>query len=87
MSRTLALCGLGLVTGDEVCCELPAYRIEARTYDGKRVMLHLCSDHIHRAWQLAQTLMDKKNPGENLKVRSIHLHQLPKASAAAEAAS
>lgn len=86
MSRTLALCGLGIVTGDEVCGELPAYRIEARTYDGQRVVLHLCSDHIHRAWQLAQTLMDKKFPGRNLKVRSIHLHQLPRASAA-EAAS
>jgi hypothetical protein len=88
MSRTLALCGLGLATGDEVCGELPAYRVEARTYDGQKVVLYLCSEHIHRAWQLAQMLMDKRRPGENLKVRSIHLHQLPKASAAAaEAAS
>ena len=86
MSRTLALCGLGIATGDEVCCELPAYRIEARTYDGKRVILYLCSDHIHRAWQLAQMLMDKRHQGENLKVRSIHLYQIPRASAA-EAAS
>jgi len=86
MSRTLALCGLGIATGDEVCCELPAYRIEACTYDGKRVILYLCSEHIHRAWLLAQLLMDKRHPGESLKVRSIHLYQLAKASAA-EAAS
>ena len=86
MPRTLALCGLGIATGNEICCETPAYRIEARTYDGKRILLQLCSDHIHRAWQLAQMMMDKKYPGENLKVRSIHLHQLAKVSAA-EAAS
>jgi len=86
MSRTLALCGLGVVASDEVCCELPAYRIEARTYEGKRVILYLCSDHIHRAWQLAQMLMDKRRPGENLKVRSIHLHRVRRA-ATAEAAS
>ena len=83
--RTLTVCGLGVVTSYEVCRELPAYRIEARSCDGKRVMLYLCSDHIHRAWQLAQTLMDKRYPGENLKVRSIHLHQLSKISAAAAA--
>jgi hypothetical protein len=63
-----------------------AYRIEARTYEGKRVILYLCSDHIHRAWQLAQMLMDKRHPGKNLKVRSIHLHHVRKV-AAAEAAS
>jgi len=81
MSRTLALCGLGIATGDEVCCELPAYRIEARTYDGKGVILYLCSDHIHRAWQVAQVLMDKRHPGEGLKVRSIHLYHVAKTSA------
>jgi hypothetical protein len=87
MSRTLALCGLALATGNEICAELPAYRIEARTYDGRRVVLQLCSNHIHRAWQLAQLAMGKKFPGENAKVRSIHLHQLQKSAAAAEAAS
>jgi hypothetical protein len=86
MSRTLALCGLGLATDNEVCGELPAYRVEARTSDARRVVLHLCSNHIHRAWHLAQSAMDKRFPGENLKVRSIHLHQLAKTSAA-EAAS
>ena len=86
MSRTLTLCGLGVVTSYEVCRELPSYRIEARTWDGKRVVLYLCSNHIHRAWQLAQTLMDRRYPGETLKVRSIHLHQLSKLPAA-EAAS
>lgn len=88
MARTLSLCGLGLATGNEVCVQFPAYRIEARTSDGKRVVLQLCFDHIHRAWQLAQILMDKKYPSQEAKVRSIHLHQLqlPKASAA-EAAS
>jgi hypothetical protein len=90
MSRTVALCGLGLATGNEICGELPAYRIEARTYDGRRVVLQLCSNHIHRAWQLAQSVMDKKYPNENLRVRSIHLHQVSSTaakSAAAEAAS
>ena len=86
MSRTLALCGLDLATGTEACSELPRYRIEARTYDGKRVTLQLCSKHIHRAWHLAQAIMDKKYPHNELKVRSIHLHQIQRA-VAAEAAS
>jgi len=76
MSRTLALCALGLVTGNEICGEIPAYRLEARTADGKRVTLQLCSNHVHRAWHLAQIAMDKKYPGETAKVRSIHLHQI-----------
>ena len=86
MVRTLALCALGLVTGNEICGEMPAYRLEARTMDGKRITLHLCSDHIHRAWHLAQLAMDKKYPNETSKVRSIHLHQLKKVISA-EAAS
>ena len=86
MSRTAAFCGLGLAIGNEVCGEVSAYRVEARTYDGKSVVLHLCSNHVHRAWQLAQSTMDRKYPNDGLKVRSIHLHQMPKASAA-EAAS
>jgi hypothetical protein len=48
--------------------------------------MHLCSTHIHRAWNLSQLAMDRKFPGQNLKVKSIHLHQLVRV-AAAEAAS
>lgn len=87
MSKTVALCGFGLITGDDSCSELAAYRIEARTSDARRVMLYLCSDHIHRAWQLAQNAIDKKFPNENLRVRSIHLHQVPQRASIAEAAS
>jgi hypothetical protein len=86
MSRTATLCGLALATENEACCELAAYRVEANTYDGKKVVLHLCFNHVHRSWQLAQATMDRKYPNDGLKVRSIHMHQLPKASAA-EAAS
>jgi hypothetical protein len=86
MARTVAFCVFGLVTENDSCPKLAAYRIEARTNDGRRVVLHLCSDHIHRAWHLAQIAIDKKFPGENLRVRSIHLHQLQRVSAA-EAAS
>ena len=85
MSPTVALCGFGLV-GNESCPALAAYRIEARTNDGRRVVLHLCSDHIHRAWQLAQYAVDKKFPNDSLRVRSIHLYQVQRVSAA-EAAS
>ena len=86
MSRTLALCSLGVVTGSEICGEMPSYRIEARTIDGRKVTLHLCSNHIRRAWHLAQLAMDKKHPDEGAKVRSIHLHQV-KRVLRAEAAS
>jgi hypothetical protein len=86
MSRTVAFCGFGLIRGNESCPDLAAYRIEARVGDGRRVILHLCSDHIHRAWNLAQLAIDKKFPNENLRVRSIHLYQLQRVSAA-EAAS
>ena len=65
---------------------MAAYRVEARVGDGRRVILHLCSDHIHRAWNLAQIAIDKKFSNENLRVRSIHLYQLQRVSAA-EAAS
>lgn len=65
---------------------MPSYRLEARTMDGRQVNLHLCSDHIRRAWHLAQLAMDKKYPNESVKVRSIHLHQL-KRVISAEAAS
>lgn len=43
------------------------------------LVFHLCSDHIHRAWQLAQNAMDKKFPTETLRVRSIRLHQVQRA--------
>ena len=87
MPRTVAFCGFGLVMGNESCPALAAYRIEARTNDSRRVVLHLCSDHIHRAWQIAQYAVDKKFPGENLRVRSIHLHQVAQKAQIAEAAS
>ena len=87
MSRTVVFCGFGLITGDESCPELAAYRIEARTNDGRRVVLHLCSDHIHRAWHLAQSAIDKKFPHDDLRVRSIHLHQVQPRASIAEAAS
>lgn len=87
MPRTVAFCGFGLVTGNESCPALAAYRIEARTNDARRVVLHLCSDHIHRAWQLAQDAADKKFPHQNVRVRSIHLHQVPQRAQVAEAAS
>ena len=86
MSRTVAFCGFGLLSGNESCADLAAYRVEARAGDGRRVILHLCSDHIHRAWNLAQIAIDKKFPNETLRVRSIHLYQLQRVSAA-EAAS
>jgi hypothetical protein len=86
MPKTVALCGFGLVTG-ESCPALAAYRIEARTNDRRQVVLHLCSDHIHRAWQLAQKAVDKKFRDEKLRVRSIHLHQLQQKAQIAEAAS
>lgn len=86
MSRTLALCSLSLVTGNEICGQMPSYRLEARTMDGRQVNLALCSDHIHRAWHLAQLAMDKKYPTDSAKVRSIHLHQI-KRVISAEAAS
>jgi hypothetical protein len=87
MSRTVSLCGFGLVMGNESCPELAAYRIEARTSDARQVVLHLCSDHIHRAWHVAQQAVDKKFPAENLRVRSIHLHQVQQRASIAEAAS
>ena len=88
MPRPATFCGLGLATRNEACSESPAYRVEAPADGGRRVNLYLCSRHIHRAWELAQLLLDKKHRGEGLKVRAIHLHQLPKsAAAAAEAAS
>lgn len=87
MSRTISLCSLGLVTGDEVCRESPAYRLEARTADGRRVTLQLCSNHVHRAWYLAQMAMQAKYPDETVKVRSIHLHQIKVKTMIAEAAS
>lgn len=88
MPRTVVLCGFGLVMGNDSCPALAAYRIEARTNDSRRVILHLCSDHIHRAWQLAQYAVDKKFPNESLRVRSIHLHEMHQQRAQiAEAAS
>ena len=88
MVRTISLCSLGLATGNEVCRELPAYRLEARSADGRRVSLQLCSNHVHRAWHLAQMVMENKYPGETVKVRSIHLHQIKRMiSVSAEAAS
>ena len=86
MSRSEVFCGLAIAVGSEICSDPPAYRVEACTYDGKGVTLHLCSNHVHRARELAQAIMDKKHPHEELKVRSIHLHQIQKVSAA-EAAS
>jgi hypothetical protein len=86
MTRTRALCGLGLVARGEICDEAAAYRIEARTSDARSITMHLCSTHIHRAWNLSQLAMDRKFPGQNRKVKSIHLHQLVRV-AAAEAAS
>jgi hypothetical protein len=86
MSRTIALCSLPLVTGNEICGQMPSYRLEARTTDGRQVNLHLCTDHIRRAWYLAQLAMDKKYRDESAKVRSIHLHQI-KRVISAEAAS
>ena len=87
MSKTLALCGFGLATRNEICVETAAYRADAHSSNGKRVTSYLCSNHVHRAWQLTQLVMDRKFPGENLRVKSIHLHQLRQASKAAEAAS
>jgi len=87
MPRTVVLCGFGLVTGHEQCPQLAAYRIEARTADNKRVVLHLCSDHIHRAWHIAQNAVDKKFPDHHARVRSIHLHQMQQKVQTAEAAS
>jgi hypothetical protein len=87
MSRTISLCSFGLVTGDEVCRELPSYRLEARSADDKRVALQLCSNHVHRAWNLAQMAMEAKYPDETVKVRSIHLHQIKVKKMIAEAAS
>jgi hypothetical protein len=87
MARTISLCSLSLVTGDELCRELPAYRLEARTADGRRVTLQLCSNHVHRAWHLAQMAMQAKYPDETVKVRSIHLHQIKVKTMIAEAAS
>lgn len=86
MSRTQAFCSLGLITGNEMCGELPMYRVEARSNDEKRVTLQLCSNHIRRAWHLAQLAMDKKYGDESVKVRSIHLNQI-KRVISAEAAS
>ena len=86
MAKTPALCGLALVARNEICDETAAYRVEARTIHARSITMHLCSTHIHRAWNLTQLAMDKKFPGENLKVKSIHLHQLARL-AAAEAAS
>ena len=87
MPRTVSVCSLALVADGEICDFPPDYRVEARTVDRKLAVLYLCSTHIHRAWHLGQLAMDRKFPGENLFVKSIHLHQLPRAAAAAEAAS
>lgn len=86
MARTLMLCAVGTLAPGEACDDQPQYRLEVRTSDRKQAVLYLCSTHIHRAWHLGQLALDRKFPGENLFVRSIHLHQLPRA-AAAEAAS
>jgi hypothetical protein len=73
------------VADGEVCSAPSAYRIEARTADNRRCTLTLCSEHIRRAWSLAQSMMERRYPEEQVKVRSIHLHQLntlPRADAA-----
>lgn len=85
MSRTISLCGLGAANG-AVCTAPATYRIEARTANNRRCILTLCSEHIHHAWSLAQNMLDRRYPDNQVKVRSIHLHQLnhrPKAEAAA----
>jgi hypothetical protein len=85
MSRIIALCGLGVAAEGEVCGAPAAYRIEARSANNKRCSLTLCSEHVHRAWHLAQMIFDRRYAEGQIKVRSIHLHQLnhpPKAEAA-----
>lgn len=86
MSRKLNLCGLAIIT-DEACDAPAAYRIEARMNDGRRVVLYLCHEHIHRAWHLSQLLVAKRFPDQGLRVRSIHLHQIAAKFSVAEAAS
>jgi len=85
MARTLMLCAVGTLEQAEACANTPTYRLEVRTSERQQAVLYLCSAHIHRAWYLGQLALDRKFPGENVFVRSIHLHQLPRA-AAAEAA-
>jgi len=87
MARTtLMLCAVGALE-QAACDHPPEYRLEVRTSERQQAVLYLCSAHIHRAWHLGQLALDRKFPGENLFVRSIHLHQLPRAAAAADAAS
>jgi hypothetical protein len=86
MARTLTLCVVGTLEDADKCDQRPEYRLEVRTSERRQATLYLCSAHVHRAWHLGQLALDRRFPGENLLVRSIHLHQIPRASAA-EAAS
>ncbi|HVH85249.1 MAG TPA: hypothetical protein VM912_00895, partial [Terriglobales bacterium] len=76
MPRTYAVCGLAQVAQPELCNLPSTYRVEVRSIERKAAVLYLCSTHIHRAWHLGQLALDKKFPGQNFVVKSIHLHEL-----------
>jgi hypothetical protein len=83
--KPLVLCSFGLLTESGTCGFKARYRAEARSGPENLAVLYLCSDHIHRAWELGQLALQRKFPSQTSKVKSIHLHQIMRA-ATAEAA-
>ena len=74
---------------DPPCSEKAAYLLELISREGLRSQVAVCGDHVHKAWEFGQRILEYRFPGRKLKLSMIRLMpilEMPKRSRQAKAA-
>jgi hypothetical protein len=58
---------------DPVCSSSAFYLLELVARQGQRCQTTVCRDHVHKAWEFGQAVLDKRFPNRNLKLSSVRL--------------
>lgn len=74
---------------DPACSEDASYLLELISRQGPRSQVAVCADHVHKAWEFGQRILEHRFPRRKLKLSIIRLMpilELPKKNRRAKAA-
>ncbi len=66
-------CSYWKYRNDPPCSENAAYLLELISRQGSRCQVTVCRDHVHKAWEFGERILEYRFPGRKLKLSMIRL--------------
>ena len=78
-SEYISVCGYWKLSHVAPCFSRAHYLLEFTSREGPCCQACVCSQHIQKAWEFGQRMLDQCFPGRNLTLSSVRLLPVPEA--------